>query len=200
MTVRRLCLPLLLPLFTAVLAACGDTAPEWRGHDITGVMPDLRYTLTGENGETMTAGAYSGKVRLLFFGFTHCPDICPATLGRLKSAMTLLDAQQRERVRVLFVSVDPERDTPERLAEYTGYFGPRFVGLTGSQAQLTELTKRYRVTYGYGGPDENGAYTVSHSGAIFVFDPQGKVRLLFNQSVPVEDIAADLRRLLENTA
>lgn len=182
-------------LTAAALAGCGGGG-EWHGHDIRGVMPDLEYALTGEDGDTVRAGEYAGKVRLLFFGYTHCPDICPATLGRLAAAIAGLPEAQRDRVRVLFVSVDPERDPPARLAEYSDYFGPRFIGLTGTQEQLTELTKRYRVTYGYGKPDAEGFYPVSHSSGVFVFGPEGEARLLLNQSQTVTDITADLERLL----
>lgn len=183
----------------AALAGCGDGDAEWNGRDIRGVMPDLEYTLTGETGDTVHAGEYAGNVRPVFFGFTHCPDVCPATLGRLAAAISDLPEKQRDRVRVLFVSVDPKRDTPERLAEYTDRFGPRFVGLTGSRERLTELTKRYHVTYDYGEPDADGSYPVFHSSHVFVFGPEGEVRLLFNQSLSVAEIAADLERLLAQT-
>ncbi len=186
-----------LLFLVAGLTACGESEPPWRGHDITGVMPELDYNLVDENSEPVSAGAYADNIRLLFFGFTHCPDICPVTLGRLKAAIATLEPAQRERIRVLFVSVDPERDPPAVLRRYTDNFGERFIGLTGSQAQLRELTKRYRVTYGYGEKDKNGFYPVSHSSAVFVFDPQGNARLLFNQSLTVTDIAADLERLID---
>lgn len=181
------------------LAACSGGETQWNGHDLTGVMPDLAYTLTGESGEPVKDGAHAGKVRALFFGYTHCPDICPITLSRLKGALQQLDKRQREQIRVLFVSVDPERDDPARLREYTDRFGPRFIGLTGTQDQLTELTKRYRVTYGYDEPNDQGFYTVSHSSGIFVFAPDGRTRLLFNQSVSAKQIAVDLEKLLAKT-
>jgi protein SCO1/2 len=188
---------LTIVLIPLALAGCGGSNDtEWNGHDIRGAMPDLEYILTGETGDTVRAGDYDGDVRLLVFGFSHCPDMCPATLGRLAAAVASLPETQRERVRILFVSVDPKRDTPQRLAEYTDRFGPRVVGLTGTQEQLTELTGRYRVTYGYGEPDAEGFYTVSHSGAVFVFGPEDEARLLFNQSLSVADITADLKRLL----
>ncbi|MES1945309.1 hypothetical protein PC39_14377 [Salinisphaera sp. PC39] len=188
----------LAALLAAGLAACGND-PAWHGHDIRGVMPDLAFTLTDENGETANAADTAGHVRVLFFGYTHCPDICPVTLGRLSAALGELPEAQRDRVRVLFVSVDPERDGPEELAAYTDYYGPRFIGLTGTRDQLDEITKRYRVTYGYGEPDADGFYTVSHSSGIFVFGPGGEARLLINQSQSVPEIAADLERLLART-
>lgn len=193
---RYHCLPILIVL-AAGLAACSPSEPEWHGRDITGVMPDLAYSLTDENGKAVDASDHAGRVRLLFFGFTHCPDACPTTLARLRAAIGMLDPARREHIRVLFVSVDPERDTPKRLRQYTDNFGNRFVGMTGSQAQLREMTDRYSVTYRYGVKNENGEYNVAHNGAVFLFDSEGEIRLLFNQSVPAADIAADLRRLVD---
>ena len=183
-----------------IVAGCGAGEVDYHGHDIAPLMPELAYTLTDENGEQISAGEYAGKLRLLFFGFTSCPDICPVTLGRLKGALSALTREQRDKVRVLFVSVDPERDTPTKLREYTRYFGPEVIGLTGTQKQLTALTKRYRVTYGYGEPNDNGFYDVSHSSGVFVFGPDGTPRLLWNQSVTGDQMAADLKTLLGQLA
>ncbi|MDX1604948.1 MAG: SCO family protein [Candidatus Competibacterales bacterium] len=188
---RRL-LPCLLAL---LLAACSDPV-DWKTRDISGLMPELAFTLTSERGEQVDAADYRGKALLLFFGYTHCPDICPLTLARLRAALNRLEPRQRQQVRVLFVSVDPARDDPARLREYTDAFGPDVTGLTGTQAQLQALTRRYRVTYGYGDPDENGDYLVSHSSAVFAFDPEGEVRLLIRDEHGPEAIAADLQRLL----
>ncbi|MDN5864876.1 MAG: SCO family protein [Gammaproteobacteria bacterium] len=181
-------------LLLAGLAACSGSA-QWRTTDITGVMPDLAFTLTSETGATVHADDFRGKVKVLFFGYTHCPDICPITLGHLAAALRTMGADAKQ-VRVLFVSVDPKRDTPALLEKYTDAFGPQFVGLTGTQEQLRELTKRYRVAYSYGPPDENGNYLVNHGSAIFVFDRQGHVRLLMNRSDPTKAIAHDLELLV----
>ena len=182
---------------TALRAACSGGEPEYNAHDIEGVMPDLAFNLTDENGNAVEADDYDGRLKLLFFGYTNCPDICPATMARIRAALGGLDDTTRENIDVLFVSVDPERDDPERLAQFTSSFGPRFVGLTGSQEQLKALSKRYRVTYGYGEPNDNGFYLVSHSSAIFVFGPEGKARLLVNQEQSVDALRADLKKLLE---
>src|SRR5699024_1886000 len=128
-----------------------------------------------------------------------CPDICPMTLSRLSSALADLDADVRDKIKVLFVSVDPKRDTPRRLKKYTAHFGAQFIGLTGDQDELKRFTKAMRVTYGYGEPDANGFYLVSHSGAVFVFDHQQQVRLLINQQEPVVDITKDLQTLIDVT-
>lgn len=178
-----------------LIAGCSGE-PEYTAHDITGVMPELAFELTDENGETVTADNFDGRLKLLFFGYTNCPDICPATMARINAALAGLDDGVRDDIDVLFLSVDPRRDTPERLKRFTSSFGPQFVGMTGTQDQLTALTKRYRITYGYGEPNDNGFYLVSHSSAIFVYGPEGQSRLLANQKETVDELTADLKTLL----
>lgn len=186
-----------LALAAALLSACGSGAGGWHAHDLSGLMPELAYTLTDETGARVHAGQYAGKLRLLFFGYTSCPDICPVTLGRLSRAVAMLAPRQRKQVRILFVSVDPRRDSPARLRRYTDAFGPRVVGLTGSREQLRALTRRYRTTFGYGKPSDEGFYLVSHSSGVFVFGPAGRPRLLIGQDLSAQQIAADLARLLQ---
>ncbi|HLQ85128.1 MAG TPA: SCO family protein [Salinisphaeraceae bacterium] len=190
----------LFALSLLALAGCSSDV-SYNAHDIAGVMPDMSFELTNEDGNRVDETAYADdRLTLMFFGYTHCPDICPMTLARLKAAMASLDEDVRNNMNVLFVSVDPERDTPERLKQYTQHFGPQFVGLTGTQKQLTKLTKTMRITYSYSEPDENGFYLVNHSSAVFVFDDEGKVRLLINQDETVDQISEDLQTLLEQTA
>jgi len=178
-----------------VLSACSNNAQQWKTTNITGVMPNLQFTLTSENGKTVDAGDYRGKIDMVYFGYTHCPDVCPLTLSMIGRALDKLGKQAND-VRVLFVSVDPKRDTPEVLRKYTNAFGPRFIGLTGTQDQIKELSKRYRVSYSYGKPDTHGNYVVNHSSGIFVFGPKGKVRLLMNRSDGAKAMAHDLRQLV----
>lgn len=188
---RYCCLTLLL----ALLAGC-SSEPAWNTKDISGLMPELAFTLTDENDRQVTAADYGGRVKLLFFGYTSCPDICPTTLGRLQAAFGRLSKAERQQVRVLFVSVDPERDGPAELRDYTRWFGPAFIGLTGTETQLRELSRRYRTTFSYGKPDAHGEYEVSHSSAVFVFDAQGRAQLLLRGSDAPRAVAADLKRLL----
>jgi len=182
-----------------LLAGCGQSQPPkpWGLTNITGHMPDLKFTLTDDNGGQVTQQAYRGKLALLYFGYTHCPDVCPTTLADLRSAILKLGADANQ-VRVLFVSVDPARDTPAVLKTYVNAFGPWFVGLTGSPAELQALTKRYRVAYRLGKPDAQGNYTVYHSSAVFIFDKQGKVRLLAGLNDKPAVVATDLKRLLHS--
>ncbi len=185
---------LLLAAVVLALSGCGSDL-TWKTKDITNVMPDLKFTLTDDNGQTVTAKDYRGKVKLLYFGYTHCPDVCPMTLAVIGQALRDLGDQAQD-AEVLFVSVDPERDTPKVLKRYAGAFGPDFTGLTGTEPQLRTLSKRYRVSYSYEKPDGNGNYAVNHSSAVFVFDRDGHVRLLMNETDGKDAIAHDLRQLI----
>ena len=181
-------------LLVLMLNGCGQ-GENWQTKDIEGVMPRLEFTLTGENGQVVTQDAFADKVNLLYFGYTHCPDVCPITLAKLRGVISGLPAEVANRIDVLFVSVDPKRDTPDVLRSYTDAFGARFIGLTGSKQQLDEVTRRYRTTYGYGKPDDRGNYEVSHSSAVYAFDPEGRARLLIRNDDSPEAIAHDLTQL-----
>ncbi|KAA0013295.1 SCO family protein [Billgrantia pellis] len=161
-------------------------------------MPPLEFQLMSESGEAVEAQAFRGHATLLFFGFTHCHDICPATMAHLDSLLDELGEEARDDLQVLFVSVDPARDDAETLREYTANFGPEFVGLTGNEEQLDALTRRYRVTYGYGEKDSEGHYMVSHPSAVFAFDRNGEAQLLIRQDDPREEVLSDLRRLVSD--
>lgn len=177
------------------LSGCHSGAP-WATKDISGLMPQLSFTLTEANRNIrVDEKEYRGRVVLMFFGYTHCPDVCPLTLSRIKTAVAKL-GEQAQQVRVLFVTVDPNRDSVQDLKRYTEFFGPQFVGLRGSQAALRVLTKKYRVTYGYDKADAQGNYNVSHSSAVYIFDRKGEARLLVRSSDSVSAITSDLKRLL----
>jgi protein SCO1/2 len=179
----------------AFLAACQQGAP-WATKDISGLMPDLAFNLVEANGDRpVSATDYRDKIVMLYFGYTHCPDVCPTTLTHMRSAVNGL-GKQADQIRVLFVSVDPKRDSLAYLKRYVEYFGPQIIGLRGEHDALRTLTKRYRVTYGYSKSDAQGNYEVSHSSAVYVFDGNGKVRLLIRPDDKVADITADLKRLL----
>lgn len=187
----------LLLMMSVILGGCLDQPPQWHGKDISGLMPELTYRLTDTRGNTVTAADSAGRVRLLYFGFTSCPDVCPTTLAGLKQAIRLLPEASRQHVEVLFVSVDPRRDTPERLASYARFFGEQVTGLTGPETELRSLARRYRTTFGYDEPDAAGNYNVSHGSAVYVFDASGKARLLLRPGLSPRQISEDLVRLLE---
>lgn len=184
------------PLLLALLTGCGGSdGPPWALRDISGLLPPLAFELHDGDGETRSAADFAGDVVLLYFGYTHCPDVCPATLARLSAVARGLD-DGGARVRILFVSVDPARDTPPVLRAYGSAFGPRVVALSGSQDQLMRLARRYRISFGLGKPQADGQYEVSHSSAVFIFDSRGEARLLATDADSDAAVAADLARLL----
>ncbi|PHS72017.1 MAG: cytochrome c oxidase assembly protein [Cycloclasticus sp.] len=181
-------------LICLTLFACAEKQPT-RLTDVTGLIADLEFELTDENNKPVTAKDYLGSPIAIFFGFTSCPEVCPTTMHQWSSILKKIGEPARS-VKVLFISVDPERDSAEKLKNYTDTFGPSFIGLRGDIAVIKEMTKRYRVTFGYGDKDTEGNYEVSHSGAVFVFDKHGEARLLATQSTPTDDIYKDLIVLL----
>ena len=178
----------------ALLAACSDKGAAWHTDNIDGLMPTLDFHMTDDTGQPVTAQTYRGKTVLLYFGYTNCPDVCPTTLAKLAQALKQTPGHGAGEV-VLFVTVDPKRDTLQRMREYVQAFGPHIVGLRGTDDELQALIKRYRVTYSYAKPDKYGNYEVSHSSAVFVFDGTGRSRLLVRSSDPADGIAADLSRI-----
>ena len=178
-----------------LLGGCAARQVSPHVTDVTGLVAPLAFHMTNQNGAAVSAADYRGKIVLLCFGYTHCPDACPITLAMLADAIAQLGSRG-QRVRVLFVTVDPKRDTEPVLKRYVNDFGPEFVGLRGTHAQLLRMIKRYRVSYHYEKPDANGAYEVDHSSAVFIFGPRGQARLLAQTGAPAEVIASDLRGLL----
>jgi protein SCO1/2 len=196
---RALAAALVLFSMGAALSAC-NRDEGWHATDVTSISPDLKFTMTrAEDGKEVTAADYRGKVTLLYFGYTFCPDICPTTLANVAEILKGLGSEANK-VRVLFVTVDPGRDTPKVLNLYTDAFAPQMDGLVGTADELAALARRYRIAYSVR-PDDNPArYEVSHSPAIYVFGKEGKARLLIgNLGVGKPDlkgIGADLHRLI----
>ncbi len=193
---RALLLPTVL-LATLALAGCSGSDLTWKNHDIRGLMPDLVFNLTGSDGKPVTQQDFRGYVTLLYFGYTHCPDVCPTTVATVVHALREMKDKAGD-VRFLFVSVDPKRDSPAGLGSYLQAFdAPQLVGLTGTQQQLQALAKRYRVSYSYDKPDAHGNYGVNHSAAIFVFDRKGRVSLVMNYRNGADAIAHDLKQMVD---
>lgn len=183
-------------MFAALaLTGCAGGDDSWHGKDISGLMPELEFQLEGTGGQAVTPADSGGNIRLLYFGFTSCPDVCPTTLTDLRRSIRQLPEEYQDDVTTLFVSVDPRRDTPERLASYVNFFGDQVVGLTGTEAELRKLAKRYRTTFGYDEPDASGNYNVSHSSAVYVFDRAGNARLLLRPELSPEQVSEDLAQL-----
>ena len=160
--------------------------------DVSGLVNDLRFTMTDENGRVVHAEDFRGAPVLLYFGYTHCPDVCPTTLARLSEA-----ARQAapKGLRIAFVTVDPARDTTRQLAEYAHAFGPRVTGLRPDEDELEDLAKRYRVSYSRAKPDARGEYEVMHSSGVFGFDAEGRARLMILPGASTGDIESAMRRL-----
>lgn len=187
----------LLPFCAAALLAACASKPHWQLDDVSGHLPDLKFQLTNDQGKPVTAATYQGKVVVLYFGYTHCPDVCPLTLVHLHTVLQKL-GKDADGVRVLFVTVDPARDTVPVLHQYVTAFDPRIVGLTGSQNALAGLAKRYRAYYQREAPKTpSGDYEVTHSSAIYIFDRQGRVRLLATPGATNDAIFHDLKILVE---
>lgn len=181
----------------ALLAACA-AKPNWQLDDVSGHLPDLEFHLTNDLGKPVTAATYHGKVVVLYFGYTHCPDVCPLTLVHLHTVLQRL-GKDADAVRVLFVTVDPVRDTVPVLHRYVAAFDPRIVGLTGTQDAIAKLAKRYRAYFQRETPKQAGAdYEVTHSSAIYIFDREGRARLLATPGTTTDGIFHDLKILAEH--
>lgn len=194
-TMTRYPIRLAIALFGLIAMAACQQQQGWHLKKITHLLPDLHFTMQQAGGGDVHAQDFRGKPVLLYFGYTHCPDICPTTLARLRAVKEALGADG-DKVQVLFVTVDPARDTSTELATYVHAFDPGFVGLRGTPAQTEALAKRYRVSFTRQGSEPDGGYTMSHSSAIFIFDARGRARLLANEDSPVDDFAADLPKLI----
>ena len=189
---------LLILLYSAVLATlagCQSPPSNWRLTELSGHMPDLSFRLTNDTGQQVSATDYRGKVVMLFFGYTHCPDVCPTTLARLHAVLESTGAAAKD-VRILFVSVDPARDTPAILHVYVNAFDPRAVGLYGSPHDLEKLAKRYRTSFTREPKHDKGRYEVSHSSAVYIFDRAGRARLLATPAATQQELVHDLSLLL----
>lgn len=179
----------------AALHGCAPEAPKFRGTDITGAGYGRELALLGHDGRPRTLADFRGKVVVLFFGFTHCPDVCPATLAQAAQALAAL-GKDAERVQVLFVTVDPERDTPQVLARYVPAFHPSFLGLTGDPAAVRKAATEFKIFYDKRPGQHPGEYTLDHSAQTYVLDAAGRLRLFIRHERLAQDLAADLRTLL----
>lgn len=168
-------------------------------HPIRGFLPDLKLDLVAAGGKTITEKDFDGKVVMMFFGYASCPDICPTTMAQLSQVMANL-GEQADQVRIVFVSVDPHRDTPEILQAYVDAFDSNAIGLTGTESQISKLARRYRVAYQIEKPrgEDTEVYEVAHSRGIYIFDERGKARLLASDGESVEKLTAAVRGLLSS--
>jgi protein SCO1/2 len=180
----------------ALACACGPAGPvtPFNGVDVTGSSIGSSLKLRDGQGHERALGDFRGKVVVVAFGYTHCPDVCPMTLANLANARKKL-GKEGDQVQVLFVSVDPKRDTPDLLSRYVSAFDPTFVGLGGTPADVQRTVKDFRL-YVEERPTGNGDYSVDHSAQIFAYDRKGALRLVIPQTAAPDAIASDLRVLL----
>ena len=181
--------------FALALSACSQSAqpagpPPLEGADIGG-----DFTLTGEDGKPVSWSDFEGQYRTIYFGYTFCPDVCPVDVQRGMAGLKRFEKSDPERaakVQPLFVSVDPARDTPEVLTEFTNAFHPRLIGMTGSKEQLDKLTKDYAAYYSIGEPNEAGGYLVDHTSITYLFGPDGKPIAILPTDAGPEAVAQEL--------
>jgi protein SCO1/2 len=181
-------------LMAGALAGCGGSGPSFKSTDITGADYGKDFALTDHTGKARTLGDFRGKVVVMFFGYTRCPDVCPVTLAELKAIKEQL-GEDGKRLQVLFVTVDPERDTQKLLADYVPAFEPSFLGLYGDSAAIAKVAKDFRVFYQKAPGKTPDSYTVDHTAGSYIFDPQGRLRL-FARHGNAANLTADIRTLL----
>lgn len=186
---------------TLALAACSASAPseKFQASDITGASWGRDFHLVDPAGTPRSLADYRGKVVMMFFGYTNCPDECPTTLAKMAQAIDRLGPDGK-RVQGLLVTVDPARDVPAVLAKYVHSFNPTFVGLSGNSATIAATAKEFKVFYEAQKPEASGDYTVDHQAGIFVFDTRGRLRLFMGQSLTVDAMVHDLELMLRESA
>jgi protein SCO1 len=189
---------LLALVLALVLGACTSSGPSFKNTDVTGVDYAKGFRLTDHTGKPRTLEDFRGKAVVVFFGYTHCPDVCPATLLELRQTLDKL-GEEKSRVQVVFITVDPERDTPAHLAKYVPEFDPGFIGLSGSPEETARVAKDFKVFSQKVPGSSADSYTVDHTAGIYVFDPKGQLRLFARPGRPA-DLAADLHTLLTTSA
>jgi protein SCO1/2 len=177
------------------VSGCDRGKPAFRSTDVTGAEFGRGFALTGHDGKPRTLEDFRGKVVTVFFGFTQCPDVCPTTLAEMAEVMKGLGERSNE-VQVLFVTVDPERDTPQLLASYVTTFDPRFLGLYGDAQAIEKVAKEFKVFYQKVPGKTPGTYTIDHTAGTYVFDRKGQLRLFAKHGQGAEPLVQDIGRLL----
>ena len=179
-----------LILLLAFFTVCANAEEQSKQHRKIGG----DFTLINHSNEPYSLTDSRGKVVILFFGFTHCPDVCPNTLSSVQTAISQLDDNQREKVDTLMITVDPKRDTPEILEEYMKYFNNNFIGLTGKLKNIDEVVKQYNGFYSY--TNSGTSYHVDHTSNLYLIDPQGEVTNIIPYGLPASIITENIKKIL----
>jgi protein SCO1/2 len=188
----------LIVALALTLAGCGRGGPQFQTSDVTGSAMGRDFALTDHNGKARTLADFRGKAVVIFFGYILCPDVCPTTLATLAEALRRL-GPDAAKVQVLFVTIDPERDTAELLSHYVTAFDPSFLGLSGDAEATARTAKEFKVLYQKQPGRTPDTYTMDHSAGTFVFDPQGRLRLYAGHGQNADVFAHDLALLLRTT-
>jgi len=178
-----------------VLAACSESKPQFKAIDLTGADYARDFQLTDHNGQPRTLKDFRGKLVVLFFGYTQCPDVCPTSMSELAEAKKLL-GPDGEKLQGLFVTVDPDRDTPEVLKAYMANFDPSFLALYGTPEQLAAVAKDFKIYYKKVDGKTPTSYTMDHSAGSYVYDPAGRLRVYNRYGSGAQALAADIKTLL----
>jgi protein SCO1/2 len=179
------------------LSACNKSEiSEFHSIDVTGADYARRWSMPDAYGQQRSMDEFTGQVVYVFFGYTQCPDVCPTTMAEIASVKKNLGADSRK-FQVIFVTVDPERDTPEILRAYVGAFDENAIALVGNSEQLAEMAREFKVVYQKVPGQSEGTYTMDHSAGGYIYDTHGKLRLYSKYGMPVEDLTADIVKLLQ---
>jgi protein SCO1/2 len=180
----------------SAIAACNKAEEKFINTDVTGLSYASGFSLTDQNGQHRTLQDFKGKVVVMFFGYTQCPDVCPTTMAEMAQVMTQLGAQA-DKVQVLFVTIDPERDTQALLAAYVPNFDKRFLGLYGNAEETAKVAKDFKIFYQKSPGKQADSYSMDHTAASYVFDAEGRIRLYLQYGQKSEAITHDLKILLK---
>ncbi|MCC6473182.1 MAG: SCO family protein [Burkholderiales bacterium] len=191
--VRGFVLTGFLAAFALLLPACSPAGPKFNGIDVTGASFGRDFRLTDPDGRERTLSEFRGRYVMLFFGYIHCPDVCPTSLARAAEVRKALGAEGK-RLQVIFVTVDPERDTPQLMRAYTEAFDPSFLGLRSDPEGTRKVAEEFRTFYQKA--QGQGTYTVDHSAFTYVYDDQSRLRLMLRYDQSAEQCLADLRALM----
>ena len=183
---------------TGTLVACSAEKPQFKSIDLSGADYAKGFALTDQNGKPRTLQEFTGKVVVVFFGFTQCPDVCPTFMAELAEVKKLLGLDA-DKLQAIFITVDPERDTPEVLKAYMGNFDPTFIALRPTLAELPDFAKSYKVFYKKVEGRTATSYSMDHSAGSYVYDAKGQIRLYNRYGSGAEALASDIKLLMKNT-
>ena len=187
-----------LSLTSAWLTGCAPDKPQFKSIDLTGADYAQGFSLLDHNGQLRTVKDFAGKVVVVFFGFTQCPDVCPTSMAELAEVKQMLGADG-DKLQAIFITVDPERDTPELLKAYMGNFDPSFLALRPTPEQLPQVAKDFKIYYKKVDGKTQGSYTMDHSAGSYIYDPKGLIRLYNRYGSGAEMLASDIRLLIKGS-